>query len=248
MAEDLRYRNAWIDQSYKYIAENIQTEALKPVAESFVYNMRRNTAFLRLPSTVAFFTRFFSAAQFLVMKEELLGKPLIELHAIDDDTKKKIADALADMHKKGIEELNSVSSEPGRIVFDVGADTVEFLLSQSETLMSKSIESLMATVIINTWVAFETLAGDLWEAAINAHPEGLAELKGNIKGNKHKASPESLEDRADKTVIYVKNLKKFGYDSTGKMGTLLSSTFALAEPSPERFASTNWTPLLVTWR
>jgi hypothetical protein len=36
----------------------------------------------------------------------------------------------------------------------------------------------MSSQIIGMWTAFETLAGDLWESALNAHPKGLASLKG----------------------------------------------------------------------
>jgi hypothetical protein len=40
------------------------------------------------------------------------------------------------------------------------------------------LEGVLASMITGTWTAFETLAGDLWEAALNAAPKRLALLRG----------------------------------------------------------------------
>jgi hypothetical protein len=53
------------------------------------------------------------------------------------------------------------------------------LLSEKLGETRKGFEAILSSVIVQTWTAFETLAGDLWEAAINGHPSGLAELRGS---------------------------------------------------------------------
>ena len=52
-----------------------------------------------------------------------------------------------------------------------------------QSRLSDQIETLMLTQVVSVWTAFETLAGDLWEAALNAHPQGLSDLRGIELGN-----------------------------------------------------------------
>jgi hypothetical protein len=61
-------------------------------------------------------------------------------------------------------------------------------------------------MIVESWLAFETLAGDLWEAALNANP-AWARTFGSV----------SLEE--------MHNLSQGTYDLRGKMGTLLRGRF-----------------------
>jgi hypothetical protein len=44
--------------------------------------------------------------------------------------------------------------------------------------VSIGIETLLASMIIGAWTAFETLAGDMWEAAVNCHWQILSALQG----------------------------------------------------------------------
>jgi hypothetical protein len=46
-------------------------------------------------------------------------------------------------------------------------------------MLSDQIESLMLAQIVSAWTTFETLAEDLWKAAMNANPKGLAALNGD---------------------------------------------------------------------
>jgi hypothetical protein len=57
------------------------------------------------------------------------------------------------------------------------------------------LEAILNAQITGMWTAFEVLAGDLWEAALNSHPHGLAELKGKRKKNgESKHPPLGAED------------------------------------------------------
>ncbi len=47
--------------------------------------------------------------------------------------------------------------------------------------MKQAMLSLYSSLLVGTWTAFETLLGDLWEAAVNTCPRTLAELKGGPK-------------------------------------------------------------------
>src|SRR5262249_11862997 len=85
----------------------------------------------------------------------------------------------------------------------------------------------MSAMIIGSWTAFETLAGDLWEDCLNARPRlGIVALG---------AEPDSKDDEAKleqkKRIKYnlpVWLLREFGYDLTRRMGTLLRGKWDFA--------------------
>ena len=55
------------------------------------------------------------------------------------------------------------------------------MLASAGAPARQGIEALLSSCITGAWTAFETMAGDLWEMALNIHPQGLAELKGKRK-------------------------------------------------------------------
>jgi hypothetical protein len=73
------------------------------------------------------------------------------------------------------------------------------------------IQAWLSAQIVGAWTAFETLASDLWEAALNCHPAVLAELRGTRKGA---PAGESKTVRLDQ-------LQRFRYDLSTSMGTIL---------------------------
>jgi hypothetical protein len=61
-----------------------------------------------------------------------------------------------------------------------GASSIEEFCKLNE-MLPLGVRALMSGFLIQTWTAFETLAVDLWIAALNARPMGLAELTGSPK-------------------------------------------------------------------
>jgi hypothetical protein len=76
----------------------------------------------------------------------------------------------------------------------------------------KGVEALLSSFLIGSWSAYETMAGDLWEAALNAHPEGLVELN----GERGKKKPSQVP---------LSQLLKYRFDIRGKMGSILRDQF-----------------------
>ena len=89
-----------------------------------------------------------------------------------------------------------------------------------------SIEAMLASYITGMWTAFETLAGDLWEQALNVSPENLATLQGVPKGQQRK--------RIDLDII-----KLHGFDLQQKMGTILRGKYPMSGLSEIRDAYTH---------
>jgi DNA-directed RNA polymerase subunit RPC12/RpoP len=71
------------------------------------------------------------------------------------------------------------------------------------------IVSIFRAMILGTWAAFETFAGDLWETALNTHPKNLSDLGGNylriqLKAGKRLGFALPRPDSPKRTVAPVK--------------------------------------------
>lgn len=113
------------------------------------------------------------------------------------------------------------------------------LLSEHLGDTRRGFEGVLMSAVVQTWTGFETLAGDLWRAAINAQPRGLADLKGMPTRIEKRAggSPKSTfgeeplsELTAEKSVSLsdLSRLTKGEYDVRHRMGDLLWQRFSFA--------------------
>ncbi len=73
----------------------------------------------------------------------------------------------------------------------------------------------MSAQITGIWTAFESMAEELWRAALNVHPEGLSELRGGKKGSS-----------ADDKKIDLSYLHRHNYDLSDKMGDVLCERYS----------------------
>jgi hypothetical protein len=87
--------------------------------------------------------------------------------------------------------------------------------------IQNGLEAMMSAMIVGTWTAFETMAGDLWATALDIHPEGLAELKGSKEGNRLNTTPDTHEKRTAKTSVSLKYIRALKFSTSGNMGALL---------------------------
>jgi len=193
---------------------------LREPATAFCGNVRRLHAMLILPVTIAAYARLFETLKQQAVRElagsesdpeynELIDKRLIELsvewfRANDDDMRAMYIDHY------GVGTFGRLSSGPIR--------------SGSEAILIAQITGL--------WTAFEALAGDLWVAALNAHPNVLSDLSGKrSKSNKTRAEPEptspDIEQERDEPdseaarYLLIMHLKQNDYDLSQHMGHAL---------------------------
>jgi hypothetical protein len=100
-----------------------------------------------------------------------------------------------------------------------GANTFSYMLHPSDFMSyvdeaTRTIyDTLMSAELVLCWTAFETLAGDLWEAALNTRPQKLASLAA-------KNVPQGGGKQEGKTVP-LNFLERYGYDVKNRMGTIL---------------------------
>jgi len=79
-------------------------------------------------------------------------------------------------------------------------------------------EGVLTGSIVGTWTAIEALAGDLWEAALNAEPEISSKLKGPGHRKKGKNEPDKQLD--------LDYIHRYHYSLRNVMGTILRNRFA----------------------
>lgn len=122
-------------------------------------------------------------------------------------------------------------AEPDRInalQLDMGLNILERHASIDVTMVQDSIETLMALQVIGTWTAVESVAGDLWEAAVNIHPRSLSLLNGtynrirklSLDFDPPIADEEAIPGRKALKQINLEAIQGAGFDLTRHMGTL----------------------------
>jgi hypothetical protein len=121
--------------------------------------------------------------------------------------------------------VTKAADERERILVKGGADAAallqgevrfgfEVLNSMLSSHLSHGADAWMSAQITGIWTAFEALAEEIWIAAVNAHPSGLAELNSGKK-------PTGESKKID---LFL--LQKHGYDLSPHMGTVLSQRYS----------------------
>jgi hypothetical protein len=192
-------------------------QAIKGVRDAFDRNSRRINELILFPFAVVAFT---AHAQRVAVEADRITKGV--------DPARRRAEAQKLMNKEIIRRARLFSS---------GGEKAEAAKKVEETIAVLGIQNIardvpagteawLSSMIVGTWTAIESMAEDFWEAALNASPRGLAELKGRrSKGQRvssRGSSPISGEDeRTDqKKQVGLQWLQKYGYDASKKMGTI----------------------------
>jgi len=101
--------------------------------------------------------------------------------------------------------------------------------------MYAAMEGLLSSMLIGAWTAFETIAGDLWEATVNARPEQIMQTLIQRNDPPNKGVGKSVP-------LWV--IKKYNYDLSGQMGRVLKERYTftkldgLREAYSQAFANT----------
>jgi hypothetical protein len=133
-----------------------------------------------------------------------------------------------DQAKVEIERLQLL--EAGQIpslTFEQAMDHIDRLAEDDDFRLC--VEAILTAQVQWAWTAFETLAGDLWEAALNAHPRVLASLDGKRRKRRKESEPDQGAEEPAKgakgKAVPLALLQQHGYDLQDKMGTVLAGRF-----------------------
>ena len=183
---DLKYgyvaRIGWhqsLIQTYAEVERHGDPERVSPLAEisfAFCKNIDRIDAMVTLPMHASHTARIMQSA-YSVACFRVTGDPDPEVQS------KSVLRKIIREHNKIISEYRTKLLSTPELE---NARKVEFrnfseLLEAAPDTLRSGAEAVFDSHIIGTWIAFETLAGDLWEKALNVHPSILATLKGANK-------------------------------------------------------------------
>jgi hypothetical protein len=109
--------------------------------------------------------------------------------ALIDQAVKKELDLHSEILRKGGKEADVLFEQQHKVSFHI--------LSSQSGDFSDGPEAWMASQIIATWTAFESMAEDLWEAALNTKPKILARLSGRNQSRAAKSGDDPKKIRLD---------------------------------------------------
>jgi hypothetical protein len=82
------------------------------------------------------------------------------------------------------------------------------------------LEAMLSSALTGTWTAFETMAGDLWETAVNIHPSVLAELRGKRKRQESQSQASEADDKESRKFVQLSEILRHQFDIRNKMGSV----------------------------
>lgn len=178
---------------------SVQTEQLLLPVNSFLTNLRRLRCMLELPLEVGLFASMMVHATEMSRDASMIPKQSTEEIMVSW------------IRETGPDGLDRARGELGKNVFDK-------LLTLINPRLLHGLESVMVAQVTGAWTAFEVLAGDLWEAALNSKPNPLATLSG-IK----------THGSNDKPSIQLWRLQQHQFNVTSHMGTILRGKFSFTK-------------------
>jgi hypothetical protein len=182
----------------------LRCEVLVSVAETFIANYQRPLALSRFANSLHNLASRVTQAR-IAAATILAGKPCHSFHDLPESSKSKFNEVTEDV-------LAGKTALPFRPDSAASFDAVHLQNYLNDDELS-NIETLMSSQILLTWTAFETMAGDLWEKAINAHPKTLASLASKASG--------SVKRQGDGKLLPMSYLERHDYKIEQKMGTIL---------------------------
>jgi hypothetical protein len=187
--------------------KSTKTPALRQTVAAFIQNMDRAVMLASLPASLLMTGRNIQLAHTGACVK-LLNKPTPDL---PHDSSR-----MGEIHLLAKDLFTNHENGPFPIVVAGNpSQTIEFVGGHH----GQTFEFLLSMQLVAAWTAFETLAGDLWEATVNAHPHGLSQLAGRKKkGAEDKPGQEGKGDTG--RMIPFSLLEKFDFKVSNAMGSI----------------------------
>jgi hypothetical protein len=136
---------------------SIKSECLKECASAFEVNMTRTASFAIMPAEISFMARrdqsIYDNSNFKVT-----GKPV----SLDDFIGKEIPEGVQEEAGKMIDEFRSEPEDKkNRLKAVFGLNYIETML-KVHPAMQASMDAMLNSIIIDSWLFFEAFASDLW--------------------------------------------------------------------------------------
>jgi hypothetical protein len=189
------------DRNYLELPDNIIKNEYKEIAKPFRAGLDRLTSLFELPLQLIFWSGRLAVVKFL-------GRYRCGLDPQDasQDDEPQINAAI-------LQAYNEATAEEGVAVLAYSARSLGFFLGDDGdhggiVPACEGVEAMLAAMVMGAYAAFETLAADLWVAAVNCHPTLATNW---LEKNQDKQIPGSV-------------LAGYGFNTSGCMGTVLHDT------------------------
>jgi hypothetical protein len=201
--------------------EAVKTEQLRPVAAAFAKNIERVNDLSILPAMADYFGYGSGGAEGKGFGWPPRGK---------GGDPEGVNEALRNSMKR-VQNWSHITQGMAA----AGTPTIDF-------------QGWLASLLTGTWTAFEAMAGDLWVATLNAHPESLARLSGKpekrisemagAKVEKSKGGSEEGEEDGEKVLSLnrIHDVTRGDYNLSSRMGEVLKGRYNFSRLSVIRQA------------
>ncbi|MGC3967031.1 MAG: hypothetical protein QM775_06560 [Pirellulales bacterium] len=214
-----------VNTSYCVLPSRISNPQIRLVAESLVRNLGRTTSLasaLPLMVGLAIESQRFQCDACI----DVVGIANPDTSTISVNDEARIVARVNEL----LEESRKTASltEQVRKHWKLGIFLLDMALATNTYQVDDGVKSLLSSLVLTTWTAFETLAGDLWTAALNVHPQGLSSLTGTFKAWRQIDKPPAsvqTEKAGDKDnvgkQISLGVLQKYKFNLSANMGDVL---------------------------
>lgn len=220
--------------------------ALAAAYTSMRFNSSRVRLLLLFPSSVSGFVRKIQRLADIA-ESEITGRVDRALDIIDWPSSTmgdKITERFNDLYKADLEAMEKLKGTPAwdEQVFKYHSNAIQMIGAMvNNDLGLLSFMPMFAAQLTTMWTAIESLLGDLWEAALNAHPAALATLKGSRtrisklnESSKTKDQPSQSSD--DPRTVPLAWIEEHQFDVKNKWGTILRRQFEFTKLASAREA------------
>lgn len=199
------------------------------IAGAFTVNLLRLKSMMTFPAYLADFAGIIHRLQ-LRAHFEKFGDLDIDERLNDLETAKILFERFIALFHEHNMRLQRIRNDPEKLEAHAkdmmekgGAVTV--IIAGAPAAMN-NFELAMMSYLTAAWTAFETAAGDLWEAALNYRPQGLADLGGKKRYKKREDRRSSDEVPRLEKLVKLDLIRKHEWDTRNRMGSILREKFA----------------------
>jgi hypothetical protein len=234
---------AGIDTSYRGV-DHLRIKAVRSVARAFAKNMDR------------------------VLAAHTILMAIVNRRWIEARAARRIHSSPSTLSTSSSKVgIPSLPPSAGSRVSEAIDDMIATSVVADRRIIDEGFQAILALLITGTWTAFEALAGDLWESAVNVCPEPLARLRGRKReielevadrvrkqigsaGTK-KTKPNSEDSqsgqqgRQESKQVFLDSIVEVtgnSFDLRKKMGELLRTRyeFSTLESARQAYSSAFW--------
>jgi hypothetical protein len=171
-------------------ADRLTHEPLRPVVWAFLRNLQRIDAVSRFPFLlIGISTSIWELRSQACV--EILGRPVFD-SSRDAEHAAKLNSRLAELLRA---REDTKPDDPRNLM---QSDYIFHVVSTADGTVRTAFEAILSTMLLDTWMAYESLSTDLWINAVNLRPKALVRnfTKAQSKGSQEKSVPiTALMDR-----------------------------------------------------